>query len=255
MLFHSSSCVALLVLLAGSHVLSLPRAFDQIVNVVDLALGRDSAKQRCFGELGCFSRKDYQGPLSLPSVFLPKSPEDMNLTFSLYTDHNPYNAVELKYNFTQDEIRQTSFNSSSQTTVIIHGWMSGYEEMDWMGALKDLLVRKHRIGFNVIAVNWQNGAKSINYFKSVANTRVVGAATAFFLKRLHQFTGLQFSQIHIIGHSLGAHAAGFAGKEIQNPRVERITGLDPAGPSFNKDDPTTRLGKVNQFCQNLIASS
>jgi hypothetical protein len=44
---------------------------------------------------------------------------------------------------------------------------------------------------------------------------------------------------HIIGHSLGAHTAGYAGERI--PNLGRITGLDPAGPYFENTDTRVRL--------------
>ena len=46
--------------------------------------------------------------------------------------------------------------------------------------------------------------------------------------------------VHCIGHSLGAHVCGFAGKEV---KLNRITGLDPAGPGFTFKEPHQRLDK------------
>lgn len=48
----------------------------------------------------------------------------------------------------------------------------------------------------------------------------------------------------LVGHSLGAHIAGIAGKEflkLTGHRVGRITALDPAGPCFTTADPATKL--------------
>lgn len=38
----------------------------------------------------------------------------------------------------------------------------------------------------------------------------------------------------MIGHSLGGHAVGFAAKLLKNPKVHRVTGLDPSGMYFFK---------------------
>ncbi|KAJ8710488.1 hypothetical protein PYW08_009003 [Mythimna loreyi] len=58
--------------------------------------------------------------------------------------------------------------------------------------------------------------------------------------------GLDPSRIHLIGHSLGAHIAGFAGKEVfkrTGRKIGRITGLDPAGPCFSNVATPLRLYK------------
>ena len=64
-----------------------------------------------------------------------------------------------------------------------------------------------------------------------SNTQVVGALIAFFINRICETHKgkMENDMFHLIGHSLGAHIMGFAGKRLVNPQVNRITGLDPAG--------------------------
>ncbi|XP_014679539.1 PREDICTED: inactive pancreatic lipase-related protein 1-like, partial [Priapulus caudatus] len=44
---------------------------------------------------------------------------------------------------------------------------------------------------------------------------------------------------HLVGHSLGGQVAGAAGSAL--PGLPRITGLDPAAPWFEDEDPAVRL--------------
>lgn len=51
--------------------------------------------------------------------------------------------------------------------------------------------------------------------------------------------------MHLIGHSLGAHIAGYIGKNFTKTGspLGRITGLDPAGPFFDHLPATVRLDR------------
>ena len=41
---------------------------------------------------------------------------------------------------------------------------------------------------------------------------------------LRRLTQISFDQFHIVGHSLGAHAAGYAGETMKDFKLGRITG-------------------------------
>lgn len=82
---------------------------------------------------------------------------------------------------------------------------------------------------NVIVVDWAGGSLPL-YTQATANTRLVGLELAYFINWLIKNRSLDPKNVHIIGHSLGAHTAGYAGAMV--PGLGRITGLDPAEPYF-----------------------
>ena len=74
---------------------------------------------------------------------------------------------------------------------------------------------------NVITVGW-GGGSGFPYSQAVANTRVVAAEISRMLQYLQTTTGISMDLVHVIGHSLGAHIAGYVGNRIQG--IGRITG-------------------------------
>lgn len=111
--------------------------------------------------------------------------------------------------------------------------------------MKDAFLRFH--GANVVRVSWDTAPP--NYMKAVADARVVGAEIGLLLTRLASRLPPAevepfLARVHIIGHSLGAHVAGYAGNFVESQlglKIGRITGLDPAGPAFQYTDPLVRL--------------
>jgi acetyl esterase/lipase len=76
---------------------------------------------------------------------------------------------------------------------------------------------------NVIAVDWSRGNQA-PYDQAVANTAIVGAVIHQLLEAMITI-GARPEQIHLIGHSLGAHVSGYTGRLM--PGLERISGLGP----------------------------
>jgi pimeloyl-ACP methyl ester carboxylesterase len=76
----------------------------------------------------------------------------------------------------------------------------------------------------VIVVVWTRGAFGV-YTQAVANTRVVGAVIANMVNTLHSAAGVDFGNVHLVGHSLGAQVCGYAGErrhfEIQDGHLDQ----------------------------------
>lgn len=96
--------------------------------------------------------------------------------------------------------------------------------------------------------DWSAGAQTINYVAARQAVPQTGAVIGDFLDWLHENDLVDFSQVTIVGFSLGgeyfgfmtlgnfcfihfrlAHVAGMAGKAVTRGRVNTIVGLDPAG--------------------------
>ncbi|XP_065069259.1 phospholipase A1-like isoform X4 [Rhopilema esculentum] len=124
----------------------------------------------------------------------------------------------------------------------------------WVRQMKDELLK--RDDFNVIGVYWGKGARK-QYFQAAGNTRLVGAQIAYLIQRLHNDLRLCYSKVHLIGFSLGAQVAGFAGKRLREKGhvISRITGLDPAGPVFAREPSKARLDSTDARFVDVIHTS
>lgn len=85
----------------------------------------------------------------------------------------------------------------------------------------------------MLAVDWRRAAKTCNYFNAIADTQIVALVVASFLRKLMRLYGQTPNDYVLVGHSLGAHIAGFVGANFSSPQLKLIIGLDPAGPGFN----------------------
>lgn len=65
---------------------------------------------------------------------------------------------------------------------------------------------KHKLNF--IYAYWYKGAETLNYTLARERVNEVGVFVARFINLLVQRENVELSDIHMIGHSLGAHVAG-----------------------------------------------
>lgn len=107
------------------------------------------------------------------------------------------------------------------------------------------LLKRDPFASNVFVLDWADGAKP-PYNQAVVNIELIGAYGARMMKilkvhfymhwsltscvkflKIQETHGLQISKSHWIGHSLGAHLAGFVGSDLKtryNSTLGRITG-------------------------------
>lgn len=74
---------------------------------------------------------------------------------------------------------------------------------------------KSGLKYNIIIMDWSEIEKIKNYRKPAIQTDAFGLTVAQFLDQLFNHTGLKPADVHMIGHSLGAHVVGAVGAHIK----------------------------------------
>ncbi|CAJ1060493.1 lipoprotein lipase [Xyrichtys novacula] len=148
-----------------------------------------------------------------------------------------------------ESLAACTFNSTSKTFLVIHGWtVSGLFE-SWVAKLVSALYEREQTA-NVIVVDWLYSAQN-HYGVAAQNTKAVGQEVAHFIDWIEETTNMALENLHLIGYSLGAHVAGFAGSHATN-KVGRITGLDPAGPDFEGEHAHGRLSPDDAYFVDVL---
>jgi len=174
-----------------------------------------------------------------------------DIVFRLFTILNPVTPQVIPI-YNDAQLASSNFNSAHQVRIHIHGWTQGGP--DTANAYRDAYLA--RGNFNVIAVDWGVGAQNPNYIVSRNHVAAVGGAVARFIDWLNLSAGVPFSAVTVLGHSLGAHAAGHTGKAVTRGILPVIVALDPAGPLFTLANPATRVHWTDAaYVTNLISDT
>nr|P49369.1 RecName: Full=Phospholipase A1; Short=PLA1; AltName: Full=Allergen Ves v I; AltName: Allergen=Ves v 1; Flags: Precursor [Vespula vulgaris]AAB48072.1 allergen and phospholipase A1 [Vespula vulgaris] len=146
---------------------------------------------------------------------------------------------------------------------ITHGFTSSASETNFINLAKALVDKDN---YMVISIDWQTaactneaaGLKYLYYPTAARNTRLVGQYIATITQKLVKHYKISMANIRLIGHSLGAHASGFAGKKVQELKLGKyseIIGLDPARPSFDSNHCSERLCETDAEYVQIIHTS
>ncbi|XP_055694321.1 phospholipase A1 VesT1.02-like [Lutzomyia longipalpis] len=166
---------------------------------------------------------------------------ETDITYLLFTASNPTNGQTVIRN-NAASLAASNFNPSHPTRILIHGWNGN------ANAGSNTIVRNaymQRGNFNVFVVDWGAGANS-NYVTSRNRVGPTGTVVGNFIHFLVNSGGANRAHISVIGHSLGAHVAGFAGKNHPPPnQIASVVGLDPAWPLFDANNAATRMANTD----------
>ncbi|CRK90495.1 CLUMA_CG004162, isoform A [Clunio marinus] len=174
-------------------------------------------------------------------LFRPLFNPTVDVKFLLFTRRNPFVGQRIILGDIRS-LFESNFNISNPTRFLIHGWGSDLNSFFNIEGTEAYLRNND---FNVIVVDWSRGAQTINYVQARNRVGPVGRILANFIDFLHDNEALNFEELTVVGFSLGAHVAGFAGKNVNRGRINTIIGLDPAGPLFPIRNPSERLNATD----------
>ncbi|XP_045485484.1 phospholipase A1 VesT1.02-like [Pieris rapae] len=154
----------------------------------------------------------------------------------------------------------TPFNVNIRTVIFAFGYNGKVNGKETLAVLDAYMEYKKDNPTNFIVLDWEKEASSnntgsiIKYPTGIHNAKKIGCLLGDALVELSEH-GLDLDNVHLIGHSLGAHLVGHAGKRTQQKGTQllRITGLDPAGPLFTDPIDLVRgLESIDAFFVDVL---
>lgn len=170
--------------------------------------------------------------------FVPFFVPESDMIFHLFTRNNPNESQTLIMDH-PESVHNSYYNRNHPTRFTIHGW-TGDGEASMNVNIRDAYME---LGdFNVIFVDWGAGAQTPNYIAARNRVGPTGTHLGAFIRFLSATSGASTRDFTVIGYSLGAHVAGFAGKALTGQfRLGAIVSLDAARPLFSADRPDQRV--------------
>ncbi|XP_030571402.1 vitellogenin-1-like [Drosophila novamexicana] len=125
------------------------------------------------------------------------------------------------------------FRQNHKLVILATGWTNTVNDSATIAMISRAFMCRPAVNFVIVDAAYYVDTL---YKWSALNTDLIGEHLAVGLQHLIKVMPLM--DIHLIGHSLGAHIMGTAGrtyKKLTGRLVSRITGLDPAKPCFRNE--------------------
>ena len=165
-------------------------------------------------------------------------PDLSKVNFYLWTPENPVDHQEVQLDLVS--LLESNFDPARPTKILSHGWNS-----HGRGYGQDFAPIFLEVGdYNIFSIDWGDLENWV-YPTAAIRTTAVGRHAAVLVQLMVE-AGSTLADVHLVGHSLGAHVVGFLGKKVQDlglGKVARLTGLDPAKPLFELANATGRIDK------------
>ena len=200
-------------------------------------------------------------PLSKEIAILPPaSATQIDVKFRILGRESSFFTIDRNIS----DLKKLPLDPSLRTIFLIHGWLDtkATAEFWWRPILNT--VRKfnshrdqeHERGYQVIFVDWSGGSSSSYYLPAVSNLRVAAGVLSHMITILVDDLNFDPSLIRLIGFSLGAHLAGFAGKLLTGKhRLAWITGLEPANAFFELSSPAGSIFRSDARYVDIVHTS
>ncbi|XP_017106534.2 vitellogenin-1 [Drosophila bipectinata] len=150
-------------------------------------------------------------------------------------------------------LRNPDFDPKKKVVILATGWTTTVNGTDTIEVLSKAYNCRGDVNF--LAVDAARFVDTL-YTWSAFNTEEIGENMALGLVKL--LDTIPVENIHLIGHSLGAHIVGAAGRhltKLTGSVIPRITGLDPAKPCFNEGEVLSGLMRGDAGFVDVIHSN
>lgn len=161
---------------------------------------------------------------------------NVDVLLYLYTKRNPLVGETISADNFTSLLESVNFDSSKKIFFIIHGWNNSFKSKVNTLITEALLIN---YDLNVFVVDWSQSAQAF-YVTSKNAVPLVGDIVGNFINQMVSEMRVNYFDIYLAGHSLGAHVCGAVGARTGG-KVKSIVGMDPALVLFNVPHTNLRL--------------